>query len=131
MNQLPLNHVLTIVFQDVDQSSEEYKFIAEKIKLNPVIMFTKSTCKFCKMAKEVMDGIGVKYAEEDIGEKENCQAIQDVFKQLTGERTVRNNLMFRCFFFLSHFNSQRCVLKEPEGNGKHSHSLFRVIDCDF
>lgn len=74
--------------ENIDTNTAEYKFIAEKIKAHPVILFSKSTCKFCKMAKEVLDSLSVDYAEEDIGTRDDCQAIQDVFKQITGERTV-------------------------------------------
>ena len=75
--------------QNVDTSTAEYQYISSIIKKHPVVMFSKVSCKFCGMAREVLDGVGVHYHVEDIGEKENCQPIQDVFKQITGERTVR------------------------------------------
>jgi len=74
--------------KNVDTGTAEYQYIAAAIKPHPVVMFSKESCKFCAMAREVLDGVGVQYHVEDIGTKENCQPLQDVFKQITGERTV-------------------------------------------
>jgi len=74
--------------KDIDKSTPEYKYIEETIKSYPVVMFSKPTCSFCKMARELLDGISVKYQLEDISTKDNCQAIQEVFRGMTGESTV-------------------------------------------
>jgi len=68
--------------------SKENEYIQKMIKENPVMMFSKTTCSYCKMAKEVLDGIGVSYVVEEIDSRKDCDQLQDVFKQLTGARTV-------------------------------------------
>ena len=61
----------------------------ERKKTNPVMLFSKPTCNFCKMAKEVLDGIAVEYCVEEIDSREDCSKLQDMFLKMTGERTVR------------------------------------------
>ena len=80
---------LVILFlQNFDTSTPEYNFIEHTIKEYPVVMFSKTTCNFCKMAKDLFSDLGVKYHVEEIGQRPDCQAVQDVFNDLTGERTV-------------------------------------------
>ena len=60
-----------------------------------VVVFSKSTCPYCKQAKSCIR----KYIPDDITEddldwieidgKGDCQQIQDYLKQLTGARSVR------------------------------------------
>lgn len=52
------------------------------------MVFSKPTCQYCKMAKEVLDGTGVDYTVEEIESREDCDKLQDIFKLLTGARTV-------------------------------------------
>lgn len=74
--------------KDFDTSTKEYKYIQETTEKYPVVMFSKTTCKFCTMARDLFKEVGVDYHEEMIGDREDCQAVQDVFKEVTGERTV-------------------------------------------
>jgi glutaredoxin 3 len=70
------------------RDSEEYKYIMKMIKENPVMVFSKTTCTFCKMAKEVLDNIGVVYRLEEIDRRSDCAKLQDVFAKITDARTV-------------------------------------------
>jgi len=72
----------------VTAASEENQYIQKMIKENPVMVFSKLTCQYCKMAKEVLNSSGVDYVVEEIEEREDCDKLQDIFKQLTGARTV-------------------------------------------
>jgi len=69
-------------------ASKENQYIQKMIKDNPVMVFSKPTCQYCKMAKEVLDGTGVDYTVEEIESREDCDKLQDIFKLLTGARTV-------------------------------------------
>jgi len=51
-------------------------------------MFSKPTCQYCNMAKEVLNGTGVEYQVEEIEGRKDCDKLQDVFAQMTGARTV-------------------------------------------
>jgi len=68
--------------------SKENQYIQKMIRENPVMMFSKTTCSYCAMAKEVLDGIGVNYVVEEIDKRQDCNQLQDIFQQLTGARTV-------------------------------------------
>jgi len=68
--------------------SKENEYIQKMIKENPVMIFSKTTCSYCAMAKKVLDGIGVSYVVEEIDLREDCDQLQNIFKQLTGARTV-------------------------------------------
>ena len=66
----------------------EGKFVKEKIDGNPVMMFAKTTCTYCTMAKKALDETQVIYEVEEIDKRSDCDKLQDLFKELTGERTV-------------------------------------------
>ena len=72
----------------MDTTSTEYKFIAKTLEADPVVIFSKTTCSFCKMAKDVLDKVGVNYCVEEINGLDNMAAIQDVFEKMTGARSV-------------------------------------------
>jgi len=68
--------------------TKEYQYIQLRIKAHPVMMFSKPSCLYCKMAKEVLDGTGVEYDVEEIEARDDCDKLQDIFEQMTGARTV-------------------------------------------
>jgi peptide-methionine (R)-S-oxide reductase len=64
--------------------------IEEIIALNPVVVFSKTTCPFCAQAKEALKMIGVQppTVELDTLKPEVASEIQDYLLALTGARTV-------------------------------------------
>lgn len=82
------NVCLLFLFVKAMADSKENEYIQKMIKENPVMMFSKTTCSYCAMAKKVLDGIGVSYVVEEIDLREDCDQLQNIFKQLTGARTV-------------------------------------------
>jgi len=68
--------------------SIEYQYVQKQIKDHPVMVFSKPSCPYCKMAKEVLDSTGVVYEVEEIDGRNDCDKLQDVFAQMTGGRTV-------------------------------------------
>jgi len=68
--------------------SIENQYVQQKIKDHAVMVFSKPSCPYCKMAKEVLDSTGVEYEVEEIDQRKDCDKLQDVFAQITGARTV-------------------------------------------
>jgi len=68
--------------------SKENQYIQKMIKNNPVMVFSKTTCPYCTMAKTALDETGVDYVVEEIENREDCAKLQEIFQQLTGGRTV-------------------------------------------
>ena len=71
-------------------SSSDGKFIKGIVDGHPVVVFSKTTCSYCRLAKKSLEEVGVAYHIEDIDGKENMTGLQDKFEKLTGERTVSN-----------------------------------------
>lgn len=60
-----------------------------KIKDNKVVVYSKTYCPFCTMAKGALDDAGLKnYLVIELDEIENRDAYQDALKEITGGRTV-------------------------------------------
>ncbi|CAH3183481.1 unnamed protein product [Porites evermanni] len=60
-----------------------------KIKDNKVVVYSKTYCPFCTMAKGALDAAGLKdYLVIELDEIENGDAYQDALKEITGGRTV-------------------------------------------
>jgi len=82
------------------------KYIEEVIKNNKVVVFSKSHCPFCTMAKNTLDEINCKYTVIELEKRSDCAEIQDVLAKLTGARTVSliNIILYddifhmKCFF---------------------------------
>jgi glutaredoxin 3 len=68
--------------------SKEYQFVQKLISENAVVMFSKPSCPYCKMAKEVLDNLGVDYVLEEIDHRPDCSKLQEIFQMITGARTV-------------------------------------------
>jgi len=68
--------------------SKEHQYVQQMITSNPVMVFSKPSCPYCTMAKEVLDETGVEYTVEEIDSRSDCAKLQDVFKQITGASTV-------------------------------------------
>ena len=67
----------------------------------PVILFSKTTCYYSKMAKKVLDEKNVNYFVEEIEQREDTGSIQDALLKITGERTVsyiESMVFFFCLF---------------------------------
>ena len=56
---------------------------------NCVVIFSKSTCPYCKMAKNVFNEIGATYKVIELDEHNDGRRMQEALAQMTGARTVR------------------------------------------
>ena len=45
------------------------KFVDEKVANNKVMVFSKSYCPYCKMAKDVLKEVGVQYGLVELDER--------------------------------------------------------------
>ncbi|KAF1816685.1 glutaredoxin domain-containing protein [Eremomyces bilateralis CBS 781.70] len=57
---------------------------------NPVAVFSKSYCPFCKATKALLSELGAKYYAIELDQVDDGAAIQDALANLTGQRTVPN-----------------------------------------
>jgi glutaredoxin 3 len=80
-----------VVESEPKPSAEEIsKRVSKEIEANPVVVFSKSTCPFCKKTKAAFADIGVEPTvfELDKGEMGPTGVVQDVLNDLTGARSV-------------------------------------------
>ncbi|RMX38762.1 hypothetical protein pdam_00018521, partial [Pocillopora damicornis] len=64
--------------------------IEQNIKDNNVMVFSKSTCPFCKKVKELFKSLNVTFYALEIDLLDNGSTIQDKLKEMTEQRTVPN-----------------------------------------
>ena len=60
------------------------ELVNELIENNPVVVFSKTTCPFCKEAKEILERGGVKFLAKEIDTDPQGADIQEALRQLTG-----------------------------------------------
>lgn len=68
--------------------SDTAKTIEETISQNCVVIYSKTTCPYCTMAKETFRGLDVNYKSIELDEMENGRQLQEALNQMTGFRTV-------------------------------------------
>ena len=73
-------------------ASKEADFIKEAVKDNCVVVFSKTSCGYCRMAKQVFEDIGTPYMAVELNNREDGGQIQNVLQAMTGESTVSNRL---------------------------------------
>ncbi|XP_042317368.1 glutaredoxin 2 isoform X2 [Sceloporus undulatus] len=62
--------------------------IKDAISDNCVVIFSKTTCSYCNMAKKLFQDMNVNYTAIELDRYENGSQFQDVLHQMTGSRTV-------------------------------------------
>ncbi|RLW05829.1 hypothetical protein DV515_00005014 [Chloebia gouldiae] len=62
--------------------------IQDVISHNCVVIFSKTTCPYCKMAKDLFEDLKVNYTAMELDVNTNGRQFQDVLEQMTGSRTV-------------------------------------------
>uniref|UniRef100_A0A8C7VHU5 Glutaredoxin-2, mitochondrial n=1 Tax=Oncorhynchus mykiss TaxID=8022 RepID=A0A8C7VHU5_ONCMY len=55
---------------------------------NCIVIFSKTTCPYCKMAKNVFNEIGATYKVIELDEHNDGRRLQEALAQMTGARTV-------------------------------------------
>ncbi|KAM6305830.1 glutaredoxin 2 [Aegotheles albertisi] len=62
--------------------------IQDIISDNCVVIFSKTTCGYCKMAKKLFEDMNVNYTAVELDMNTNGSQFQDILEQMTGGRTV-------------------------------------------
>ena len=63
------------------------------IQSNCVVIFSKTTCSYCKMAKRVFENLGVPYTAVELNQLHNGRDVQKILASMTGSATVRGTLL--------------------------------------
>ncbi|TRY96942.1 hypothetical protein DNTS_014287 [Danionella cerebrum] len=63
------------------------QFVKDVVSSNCVVIFSKTTCPYCKMAKNVFNEIGATYKVVELDEHNDGRRLQETLAQLTGART--------------------------------------------
>lgn len=87
-------------------SMEEHSWIKDRIVAHPVVVFSKTTCGYCRQAKKLLDTNQISYQVHELNHMQNAGKIQDVLHHMTGARTVCTML-----FILYIFNNQNTSKK--------------------
>jgi glutaredoxin 3 len=65
------------------------QIVDDAIANNAVMMFSKTYCPFCDMAKDALRAAGVEdYELMEMENRSDCSEMQDYLKKLTGARSV-------------------------------------------
>ncbi|XP_075038759.1 glutaredoxin 2 [Mixophyes fleayi] len=64
------------------------KIVEETVSRNCVVIFSKTTCPYCKMAKEAFNTINVSYKAIELDQVENGSQLQEALHEVTGGTTV-------------------------------------------
>ncbi|XP_055854900.1 uncharacterized protein LOC129918412 [Episyrphus balteatus] len=78
--------------KSVDMASPTAQFVRSQIQSNKVVIFSKTYCPYCTMAKEQFKKLNVPMHVIELESRNDCDEIQDVLGELTGARSVP-----RCF----------------------------------
>jgi glutaredoxin 3 len=57
---------------------------------NPVAVFSKSYCPYCRATKQLLSEQGAKFYAIELDQVDDGSAIQDTLAEVTGQRTVPN-----------------------------------------
>ncbi|TMW47029.1 hypothetical protein DOY81_007889 [Sarcophaga bullata] len=86
ISQLPKQTVV------VNMSSPQAQFVQNAIKDNKVVIFSKTYCPYCTMAKDQFKKLKVNIVTIELDQRDDGDEIQTILGQITGSRTVP-----RCF----------------------------------
>ncbi|XP_060522165.1 uncharacterized protein LOC132699460 isoform X3 [Cylas formicarius] len=62
--------------------------VKDLIGSDKVVIFSKTYCPYCKLAKEVFDKLKEKYTTIELDERDDGDEIQSILGEITGARTV-------------------------------------------
>ena len=93
-------------------------FIENLVASEPVVLFSKTTCPFCAMAKEALADAGVAAEVVELDRREDGKAFQDALEKMTGARSVPRVFVQHTFRPLSYF-----FVKIPSWGNKNVRNL--------
>ncbi|KAK9504818.1 hypothetical protein O3M35_009000 [Rhynocoris fuscipes] len=72
----------------VDMSSATAQFVKDAINQDNVVIFSKTYCPYCKMAKDVFNKLKKSYTTIELDSRDDGDQIQSVLGEITGAKTV-------------------------------------------
>ncbi|KAF5306264.1 hypothetical protein FQA39_LY08962 [Lamprigera yunnana] len=72
----------------VDMNSPKAALVKELISSDTVVIFSKTYCPYCKLAKDVFDKINQKYTTVELDQRSDAEEIQMILGEITGATTV-------------------------------------------
>merc|ERR1711974_36182 len=76
--------------KEAEGTDDVFFFISETILNNPVVIFSKSYCPYCKRAKAYLTEKNIEFFAVEMDLASNGREIQQALKEKTGQRTVPN-----------------------------------------
>ena len=65
-------------------------FVKDTVRGSPVVVFSKSSCPYCRRTKTLLRQLGVNASVVELDKRADGRAIQDALASLSGQRTVPN-----------------------------------------
>ncbi|KAH7858873.1 hypothetical protein Vadar_028946 [Vaccinium darrowii] len=82
------------VFGSTAKSKEEIAMAVSKVKeivdSNPVVVFSKTYCGYCKQVKQLLSKLGATYKVVELDVENDGSEMQQALAELTGQGTVPN-----------------------------------------
>ncbi|XP_059622738.1 uncharacterized protein LOC132265953 [Phlebotomus argentipes] len=72
----------------VDMSGPVAQFVRDTIASDKVVIFSKTYCPYCQMAKEQFRKLAQDFTSIELETRDDGAEIQDVLGEITGARTV-------------------------------------------
>ena len=69
-------------------SSPKAALVKELISSDNIVIFSKTYCPYCTMAKEVFNKLQQKYTAIELDERSDAEEIQLILGEMTGAKTV-------------------------------------------
>ncbi len=100
--------------------SENAAFIKQTVSENCVVIFSKTSCGYCRMAKRVFQELNVDTKVVELNKRSDCSEMQDILNAMTGERTVSlvnvcqyvsKNIILKCRQIIIQNKSERELLR--------------------
>ena len=74
--------------------SEAKAFVNGQISSHKIVVFSKTYCPFCKMAKQALKDVGAEFFTIELETRDDGSDIQDFLLELTGGRSVGCCMLF-------------------------------------
>mmetsp|Transcript_11067 Transcript_11067/g.13092 ORF Transcript_11067/g.13092 Transcript_11067/m.13092 type:complete len:155 (+) Transcript_11067:76-540(+) len=74
----------------LNMSTSPADFVTSKIAADDVVVFSKSTCPFCRKTKGLLEDLQIPFTVYEINDLDNGADVQDALLELSGQRTVPN-----------------------------------------
>nr|KAF7416516.1 hypothetical protein H0235_011047 [Vespula pensylvanica] len=94
MEDIPSEHNSDYINYNDDFSSTQKimpatrEMVDQLIASDQIVIFSKTRCPYCKMAKQVFESLKKEYTAIELDERDDAEEIQSILGEMTGARTV-------------------------------------------